>query len=319
MGVLPARARERELVDGVPREPEHRGKEGDGGEHHEQDGKRCADCEPADERHADEEQAEQRDHDRATGEQHGPAARVDRVHDGLFGVEALVQRLAVPGADEQRVVDADPDPDHRGDLRRERRDVQHSREEADDREADADAEQRGHDRQAHGEERAERDQEDDDRRENADELARGHRLLGEHAARELDLHDVGVRVLRDRPHVGRKIDRHVVRLHVEQDLGVGDLAVLRDEPAPGRLVRARHAHDVRLLAQLREHRLHRLPDFGIVDRTVAARFEHHVAGVTAARELLLQHVERRLRLRARQRERLQEVAADRLRRGCSPR
>ena len=27
----------------------------------------------------------------------------------------------------------------------------------------------------------------------------------------------------------RQIERHVVRLHVEQDLGVGDLAVLRDE------------------------------------------------------------------------------------------
>ena len=42
---------------------------------------------------------------------------------GCFGVGALVQRLSVARADEQRVVDADADADHRGDLRRERRDV----------------------------------------------------------------------------------------------------------------------------------------------------------------------------------------------------
>ena len=45
---------------------------------------------------------------------------------------------------------------------------------------------------------------------------------------ELDLQRVGS----SRPstidaHVRREIDRHVVGLHVEQDLGVGDLAVLR--------------------------------------------------------------------------------------------
>ena len=172
-----------------------------------------------------------------------------------FGVGAVVERLAVARADEQRVVDADADADHRGDLRRERRNVEHAREQVHDRESDPDAEQRGHDRQTHREQRPERDQQDDDGREDADELARGHRLLGEHAAREFDAQQVGVGVLRDRAHVRREIERHVVRLHVEEDLGVGDLAVLRDEARAGRVVRARDADDVRLLAQLVEDRL----------------------------------------------------------------
>ena len=57
------------------------------------------------------------------GEQHGAPAGVDRVHDRTLGIHTFVQRLSIARADEQRVVDADADPDHRGDLRRERRDV----------------------------------------------------------------------------------------------------------------------------------------------------------------------------------------------------
>ena len=89
----------------------------------------------------------------------------------------------------------DADPDHRRDLGRERRDVEHAREQRDHREPDADAEQRGHDRQAHREQRSEREQQDEDRGEDADRLARGLRLVGEHRAAELDLQTGRVRAL----------------------------------------------------------------------------------------------------------------------------
>ena len=87
-------------------------------------------------------------------------------------VAALVQALAVPGDDEQRVVDAHADADHGGQLGAERRHDQPGGEQGDDGEADADAEQGGEDRQAHGEHRAEGDEQDDDGGEDADGLAR---------------------------------------------------------------------------------------------------------------------------------------------------
>ena len=52
------RARQRELVDRVADEAEHRGQQRDRGGHHEQHRERRADREAADERHADQEQAE---------------------------------------------------------------------------------------------------------------------------------------------------------------------------------------------------------------------------------------------------------------------
>ena len=157
--------------------------------------------------------------------------------DGVLGIATLVQTFAVPGADEQRVVDADTDADQRCDLRGERRNVQDSREQVDEREPDPDAEQRGHDRHAHRKQRPERDQQDDDGGEDPDRLARRLRLIGEHRAAELYLQARRVRVLGDGAHVRCEVERDVVRLDVEEDLRVRDLAVASDEAASGRLVR----------------------------------------------------------------------------------
>ena len=222
-------------------EAEHRGEQRDRRGHHEQHRQRRTDREPADERHADHEQAEERDHDRAAREQHRAAARVDRVHDRALGIDALVQRLPVARADEQRVVDADADADHRRDLRRERRDVHHPGEQRDERQPDPDAEHRGHDRQAHREQRTEREEQDEHRGEDADRLTRRLRLVGEHVTAELHLDLVAARLAHDAAHVRREIDRHVVRLHVELDLGVRDLPVLGDEPRVRRVVRRRRS------------------------------------------------------------------------------
>ena len=89
-----------------------------------------------------------------------------------FGFGARGQVLAVSRDDEQRVVDADAEADHRdgggGEVGHvdERAHAQH------DRDAGTDAEQRGADRQSHREHRAEREQQDDHRREETDRLAR---------------------------------------------------------------------------------------------------------------------------------------------------
>ena len=81
--------------------------------------------------------------------------------------------LPVPGQDEQRVVDADAEPEHRGDDGGDRRDGDVAREDADRAGADEQADQRDADGQAHRHQRAERDGEDDDRDGEADHLAAG--------------------------------------------------------------------------------------------------------------------------------------------------
>ena len=132
-------------------------------------------------------QAEHRDHDRGAGEQHRATGGVDRAHDAALGVEPGVEVLAVAGDDEQRVVDADTDADHR---HRGGGEVGHVDEVADDedqRDAGADAEQRGADRQPHREHRPERDQQDDHGGEQPDRLAgAADRVGGEHVAAVLD-------------------------------------------------------------------------------------------------------------------------------------
>ena len=98
--------------------------------------------------------------------------------------------LAEAREDEQRVVDPDAEPDHRGELGGEVGRVDDVREQRDHAEAGAEAEQRGDDRQAHRDQRAERQQQHDDRREQPD--GRGDAeagLLGrlDRLAAELDL------------------------------------------------------------------------------------------------------------------------------------
>ena len=70
-------------------------------------------------------------HDDA-GEQDGPARGVDGGDDGRFGVPAGEQPLAVPGDDEQGVVDADPEADQQHELGRELRHLQHVAQHPDD-------------------------------------------------------------------------------------------------------------------------------------------------------------------------------------------
>ena len=67
----------------------------------------------------------------------------------------------VAGDDEQRVVDADAEPDHRRERRRDGRDLGDLADQRDDRQAADEPDDRGDDRQPHRDDGAEREQQDD--------------------------------------------------------------------------------------------------------------------------------------------------------------
>ena len=87
---------------------------------------RGADRRPVEERDAEQHHAEHRDHDDDAREQHGAAGRVERDQRRLAHVApgAALEPEAVE--DQQRVVDADADADHRRQLRRPVDDVEHA-------------------------------------------------------------------------------------------------------------------------------------------------------------------------------------------------
>ena len=221
------------------------------------------------------------------------------MHHRALRIGALVKRLSIPGGDEQGVVDADTDPDHRGHLWRERWNVEDSCEQCDQREADTDAEQRGHDRQTHREQRTECEQQDQDRGDDPDSFASGLGLVGEHRAAELDLEVGRVRGLDDVAHVRGERHRHVVGLDVELNLCVRDRRVVRDEATIAGRVRRRDRRHMRLLSKRREDGIDGGLHVGVVDGAVAAHLEHEVAGVALSGEVATEHVECTLRLAAR--------------------
>ena len=77
------------------------------------------DGQPVEEGDPEGEHAEQGDADDDPGEQHGPARGVDGVDDRRLEVVAGDQALAVPGHDEQGVVDPHPEADQQDQLGRE--------------------------------------------------------------------------------------------------------------------------------------------------------------------------------------------------------
>jgi hypothetical protein len=192
-----------------------------------------ADGEALDEGDAHEQHAEQRDHHGGAGEQHGPPGGVERDGHRLAHGVAVVELLAVAGDDEQRVVDADAQPDHHAQERGEVGDGHEVAEDGDDHRAEADAEQRHAHGQAHGQHRAERHDQDDDGEGQADLLGRGLLELGEHEPAQLDAQAVDV------GHVRVDLVADLAGLgHVdvvgELDVGVGDAvrAVAPDEIWP---------------------------------------------------------------------------------------
>ena len=104
----------------------------------------------------------------------------------------VVHRRSEPGQHEQRVVDADADPDQAGHRRRPVGHVDDVGQQHDQAAGgDAEAEQRDHERQAGGDDRAERDQQHDRGAEEPEPLGARRRLRGvDRVAAELDLEPV---------------------------------------------------------------------------------------------------------------------------------
>jgi hypothetical protein len=98
----------------VAREPQQGGQQGEGHRHHERHGQTGHQAHDGDRRDAgDREPADGDDH-RHSGEQDRGAGRGDGPPGGLLDGHPEAQVLAVAGDDEQGVVDADAQTDHRG-------------------------------------------------------------------------------------------------------------------------------------------------------------------------------------------------------------
>jgi hypothetical protein len=149
---------------------------------------------------------------------------------------------AVPGEDEQGVVDAHAEADHGAEDERELRDVHEGGQDTNGGGAHEDAEQRRDDREAHRHHGSERHQQHDDGDADADELA-ARRLLGQEGEGpgELDLHPAGAGGVGDRHGVVELGRRELVQ-------GVGDVEVgglpIGADGGRSRGERVRHAGDV---------------------------------------------------------------------------
>ena len=218
--------RPRRVVDAPPDPAEERRDEGERAEDHHQHADRRGDGDALHEAQAHEEQAHQGDDHGEPGEQHGAAARVDRLDDGLLHAQPELQALPVAGDDEQGVVDADAEADHRHHLHRE---VGHRDEVAEQRDeggADAESEQGRADRQPHRQHRTEGQDEDDDGGDDAVDLALRELELAERITAVLDGQplDAGVllAVVLD---LRAEVEDLLEPLVGDVELGVGDVTL----------------------------------------------------------------------------------------------
>ena len=142
----------------LPGEADQCGDQGQCDEDGEDHGTRGGQTHLRQDRDVDHEQAGQGDDDGETGEDHGGSGGSRRPADGVEWFVSFGEFGAVPGHDEQRVVDPDRQADHRGQDRSGAVELQNTGEDGDDADADADADQRGDQRQTGRDERTEGDQ-----------------------------------------------------------------------------------------------------------------------------------------------------------------
>ena len=159
-------------VDLVPELREHCDEQRVRDQHGGENAERRADAELRHEVEAEDGEAAHGDRDRQAGEQHRPARRSARLGGGIGRRHAVVQQLTEPRDDEERVVDADTDPDHRDEQRRDRVDVGQSGEEEEQEERCRDGRDGERERNRRRHERAEDDEQHDQGREQAEQLLR---------------------------------------------------------------------------------------------------------------------------------------------------
>ena len=214
----------------------------------------------------------------------------------------------MPGDDEQRIVDADSQPDHRRQGGRRRRHVDDRRDERDESDAGGQAQQGGADGQAHRDHRSERQQEHDHGRQQADELlAHGRRVggIGGKVAAQFHLHGTaGVgcvgSCLQALECVVTDLARRLAVLHV----GKGDAAV------DGALQLADRS-DIGLSRDIGKRRVDGRGRGGVRQRA-GINGEHQLGRRPSdRRKALLEHVESSLGLHTGDVERVAGLAADR--------
>ena len=209
------------------------------------------------------------------------------------------------GDQEQRVVDAHAQPDHGGERRPDRGDLDGVAEQADDRQGDGQAEHRGRDRQRHRGGGPEGEQQDHHGRGEADRFAapRGRfgQLLADVAAdRHLQPAAAGrVGAVRYRLRV---LDVEVPRPHVERDRDVADRLVLGEEARAGRAGGVDRPDDVPDLVQGRDGGLDGRLVLRVRQRAAVGLEDDRIGAVGLLRKLVLQEVRGVGGVRARERE-----------------
>ena len=178
-----------QAVDLVPELREHGDEQRVRDEHGREHAERRADSELCDEVEAEEREAGDRDRDGQAGEDRRSARGSARLGRRVARRQPFVEVLPEARDDEERVVDADAEPDHRHEQRRDRVDVGEAGEDEEQEERRHERDDRERDRDRRRDERAEHDQQHDERGEQAEELLRAlldRRELG--VAVELDDH-----------------------------------------------------------------------------------------------------------------------------------
>ena len=169
-------------IDAVADHGQDRGQQADRGEHGGDHRDRRGVAQRGHQGNRRHEQRDEREDHRAPREHDRGPRGGDRGGDRVVGLETLGSLGAVAHDEEQRVVDPDPEADHRRQRRRDRRHLGHVAEQADQRQADHQPDRGRDDRQPHRDERPEGEGEDHHRGGDPDPLARLGRRLGELAA-----------------------------------------------------------------------------------------------------------------------------------------
>ena len=216
-------------------EPQHRRADGDRDEHRDGDRGGGDHSHLGEDRDAGQDERPEGDDHRGAGEHHGAAGGGHGPRDRLAQVHPVQDVAAVPVDDEQRVVDADREPEHQRERRCRRVELDDRRERDRSAQAHPDTEQRDEQRQAGGDEAAEHDDEHEHRDAQAEDLAGAdeHGLLGDLEAvvrRHAGGLEGGGAPLRDQGPVGR---RHGLGVLVEAHLRDGIAPVLADQPGAG--------------------------------------------------------------------------------------
>ena len=215
-------------------EAQERRGEGDRDEHGDRDRHGRGDAHRGEEGDVGEREPDEGDQHRDAGEDHGRAGGAGRAGGRLLELDAAAHLVLVARDDEQRVVDADREPEHEREQGCGGRDRREGRGEEDERHRQPHAEDRGEQGKPRDDERAEGDDEHEEGDDQADGLGDGdaRHLLREEVAAEGDNAALGERrlqLLGDALElvVGQLGDRRGLAIELQaHDRGV---AALRDE------------------------------------------------------------------------------------------